>query len=138
MEVTYKNIKGQIIECVEFTTEEFNHKFKEGSWKRQWETRDFLKNFGITESVDYCISAGSRSDIPSNIDAGWQEIAGIDVFMNKQNGQYKAAYHYPFYKVDNKIFMPLKPLKIYNEHYVKDQKDFEQKHDESRNYLINN
>lgn len=131
----YHEINGKVQKCVIWNLKEFAEKFKPNEWKREWSGKDFLDKLKLSPPNEFISVSGSGLYVKLDEKTQRKEVYGVDVFRKDDHGKTKiSVYHYPFYKEKNKVFMPIKPLKLNGEHHVKDIPEFEEKHDESNNY----
>lgn len=133
-----KKIEDKSEKCIVWELENFKEQLKPQDWKREWKDEEFLSTIGLTPPKQFRSVAGSGLSVWSSEKTGMQEIYGVDVLRDgidpKTNQPTVKTYHYSFYKDNDKVYMPLKPKKIYEEHYVSNEKDFEDKHSEENNY----
>jgi len=133
MKKEYRKVNDFVQKCNIWDLSEFNEGLNPNGWKRNWPEKEFLKKIGTSSPKSYVIVAASGTSITIDDEPKEKEVYGVDV-MRKKNSELLAVYHYPFYKQGEDIVMPTTPKKICKEHYVKNKEEFEEKHDESRNY----
>ena len=136
MEEGFITLNNKKLKGIFWEYDEFYKVFNTREWKRQWKDEEFLKQLGLSKPIDFIKIGFSGTKVSIDEETHDKEIAGADILRKDIHGDNQiSAYHFPFYKIGDKIFMPTRPLmKLKGEHHVKNEQDFENKHREDANF----
>ena len=138
MEKKYVTLNKKPTKCKTWDIDEFNELTNPDNWQREWleqeKAEKFLTQLGVSKPLNLVRVARSGSSHPSDeIPPENKEIYGVDFFRKEEELR---AYHFSFYQIGDKIVMPTKHDNFKNkeEHYITTFEEFEEKHNDSRNY----